>query len=93
VSAPTDIEPKIRSGRYTDPRVIECGIVVQLICGDRDKGRLFTELEKELHDVEPLALSAALKRLKLGGVVVFDGQRLTASRSVKHLAELGMIAV
>jgi hypothetical protein len=93
VSAPTDIERNIPPGRYSDPRVIECGIVVQLICGDRDKGRLFTEIEEELHDVEPLALSASLKRLKLGGVVIFDGERLTASRSVKHLAELGMIAV
>jgi DNA-binding HxlR family transcriptional regulator len=93
VSAPADIERKMPPGRYTDPRGIECGIVVQLICCDSDKGLRFTEIEEELHDVEPLALSAALKRLKLGGVVVFDGERLTASRSVKHLAALGMIAV
>lgn len=54
---------------------------------------LRAELEAELHDIDPLAVSDALETLETEGVVILDGEQVSASRCARHLDALGLIAV
>jgi DNA-binding HxlR family transcriptional regulator len=51
------------------------------------------ELEVALGDVEPLAISDALRALEAEGVVSLGGEQVWASRCVRHLDEMGLIAL
>ena len=76
-----------------DPRIAERAIVLQLLRDDHDKQWSRAELETELDDVEPLALSEDIAQLKRHGVAVVQAEYIVASRCARHLDELGLIAV
>jgi len=91
------------SRRIEDLGIIQRSVVLEVLGDDRDdrgdlgedraERRLRAELERELFDVEPAALGAALERLRDGGVVHISGEDVWASKCARHLNRLGMIAV
>jgi DNA-binding transcriptional ArsR family regulator len=46
-----------------------------------------------LSDVEPLAISEALERLREAGAVHVDGERVWAAGAVRHVDGLGMVSI
>jgi hypothetical protein len=80
-------------GLSPDPRIAEYAIVLQLLRDNHDEGWSRTELQAEVSDVEPSALSSAVERLERQSVVVALDGRVLASRCVRHLDELGLIAI
>ncbi len=77
----------------SDPRIVERAIVLQLLRDDHDERWSRTELQAEASDVEPSALSSAVKRLEQHCVVVVQGEHVLASSCARHLDELGLIAI
>ena len=51
------------------------------------------ELDVEISNVEPLDISDALARLDQDGIVQISGESVSASRAVRRLDELGLIAI
>jgi hypothetical protein len=51
------------------------------------------ELDVEISNVEPLDISDALARLDQDGIVRISGESAWASRAVRRLDELGLIAI
>lgn len=76
----------------SDPR-IERAVVLQLLRDDHGKRWSRTELESEVSDPEPSALSRAVECLERHGVVVALDDRVLASRCARHLDELGLIGI
>jgi hypothetical protein len=76
----------------SDPR-IERAIVLQLLRDDHNERWSRTELESEVSDVEPSALSRAVERLERHGVMVALDDWVLASRCAWHLDELGLVGV
>jgi hypothetical protein len=64
-------------------------VVLQVL--DRDWSP--TELLRELHDVDPEAVSGAIRKLDTLGVLVLDDERVRASPAVMYLDSLGLITV
>jgi uncharacterized protein (DUF1786 family) len=52
-----------------------------------------SELEIELHDIDPLTVSDALAKLEAEGVVILDGEDVQASQCSRHLNALGLISI
>jgi hypothetical protein len=77
----------------SDSRIVERAIVLQLLRDDRDERWSRAELEAELGDVEPLALSDAIAHLERQGVVVVQGEYVLASRAIRRTDELGLMGV
>jgi hypothetical protein len=73
--------------------MVEHAIVLQLTREDHAARWDRAELERELSDVEALAVSDALERLGEKGVVHLDGEHATASMCVRYLDGLGMVSV
>lgn len=76
----------------SDPR-IERAIVLQLLRDDHDERWSHTELEAEVNNLEPSALSRAVECLEQHGVVVALDDRVLASRCARHLDALGLIGI
>lgn len=74
-------------------RTAERAIALQLLRDDHGERWSRAELETELGDVEPLALSDAIADLERHGVVVVQGEHVVASPGVRHLDELGLVGV
>jgi len=87
------------SRRIEDPGIIERGVVLEVLgdaCGDpgEDHGaerRARADLERELFDVEPVALGDALERLRDAGVIHVSGEEVWGSQCARYLNGLGMI--
>ena len=77
----------------SEPRSVERAIVLQLLRDDHGERWSRTELETELGDIEPLALSDAIADLERHGVVVVQGERVVASPCARQLDELGLVGV
>jgi hypothetical protein len=77
----------------SDPQIAERAIVLQLLSDDCDEQWSRAELEAELDNVEPLAMSDAIAGLERHGVVVVQGEHVVASSCARHLDELGLIAI
>ncbi len=75
-----------------DPR-IERAIILQLLRDDHGDRWSRAELEVEISNVEPLDISDALARLDQDGIVQISGESVSASRVVRRLDELGLIAI
>lgn len=72
----------------------ERAIVLQVLRNDHDVRWSLAELQAEVDDLDPKALSLALDRLRLEGLVVDCGKAMVASRCVRHLdEELGMVSI
>jgi hypothetical protein len=75
-----------------DPR-IERAIILQVLRDDHGDRWSRAELEVEISNVEPLDISDALARLGQDGIVQISGESVSASRAVRRLDELGLIAI
>jgi hypothetical protein len=75
-----------------DPRV-ERVIILQFLRDDHGDRWSHAELEVEISNVEPLDISDALARLDQDGIVQISGESVSASRAVRRLDELGLIAI
>jgi hypothetical protein len=66
--------------------------IVALFVLDRPGGRARAELDAELHDIDPEAVSAALSSLEGEGVVIVEGEKVRASECIRHLDALNLIS-
>lgn len=73
--------------------IAERAIVLQVLRGDHDVRWLLAELQAEIDDLDPKALSDALDGLREEEVVEDWGDDVVASRCAQHLDVLGMIAI
>jgi len=76
-----------------DDEIAERAIVLQVLRDDHDERWARAELEGEIYDIEPLAISEALERLREEGVVRISGESVWASRCAHHLDALGMVSI
>jgi hypothetical protein len=76
-----------------DDEVAERAIVLQVLRDDCDQRWPRAELESEIYDIDPLAISDALERLREEGVVHLAGELVWASRCARRLDALGMISI
>jgi hypothetical protein len=72
---------------------IERAIILQFLRDDHGERWSRAELEVEISNVEPLDISDALARLDRDGIVQISGESVWASRAVRRLDELGLIAI
>jgi hypothetical protein len=79
--------------RLRDEEIAERAIVLQVLRDDHAERWSRAELEREIYDVEPLALGDALERLREEGVVEVRGEDLWASRCARHLDAIGMVSI
>ena len=80
----------------TGPRQEEgtqCVIVLQVLRHDHEPRWTRAELERELHDVDPAAITVALERLNEQGVVRMEGDQIEASPCARHLDALAFICI
>jgi DNA-binding transcriptional ArsR family regulator len=70
---------------------IERPLVLQVLEGREP--RLRSELETALGDVEPSAIGDALEALEAEGVLCISREQVWASRCIRHLDKLGLIAI
>ncbi len=80
----------------TDPRqeeATQCVLVLQVLRGDHEQPWTPAELERELHDVDPDAITVALRRLNEQGVVDIKGDQIEASPCARHLDALAFICI
>ncbi len=68
-------------------------IVLQVLRGDHDLRWSRQELERELHDVSPVAIGVALERLQAQDVVHLEGEQVWASPCTRHLDDLRFICI
>lgn len=66
--------------------------IVALFALDHPAGCLRAELDRELHDIDPEAVSAALSGLEAVGVVIVEGEKVRASECIRHLDALNLIS-
>jgi DNA-binding HxlR family transcriptional regulator len=76
-----------------DPKLAQRAIVLQVLRDDHPEKWMRVELEQSASDIEPLTVSDALAKLETEGVVILDGETVTASRCARHLDALGLIGV
>ncbi len=76
-----------------DDEIAERAIVLQVLRDDCDERWARAALEGEIYDIEPLAISEALERLREEGVVHLSGEQVWASRCARHLDALGMVSI
>jgi hypothetical protein len=72
---------------------VESLIVLALLRDDRSERWSRAELERELSDIPPAHIDAALSGLTARGVVCRDRDCAWASPCAKHLDALGMICI
>jgi hypothetical protein len=66
--------------------------IVALFVLDHPAGCSRAELDRELHDIDPEAVSAAVSGLEAVGVVTVEGEQVRASECIKHLDALNLIS-
>jgi hypothetical protein len=83
-----------RSGyELTGEEIAQRAAVLQVLRDDHAERWSRAELEREIYDIEPMAVSEALERLRQEGVVHLAGELVWASRAAIHLDELGMVSI
>jgi hypothetical protein len=75
-----------------DPR-IERAIILQFLRDDHEHRWSRAELEVEISSIEVLDISDALARLDQDGIVRISGESAWASRAIRRLDDLGLIAI
>lgn len=68
-------------------------IVLQFLRDDHDERWSHTELQAEINNTEPSALSSAIERLEQHGVVASLDGYVLASRCALHLDELELVSI
>ena len=74
-------------------RRLERAIVLQAVRADHERRCSRLELELELADASPAALTTALARLADAGVVELSGDWIQASHATVRIEELDLIAI
>jgi len=77
----------------TEDEVAQRAIVLQVLRQDHVEPWTRAELESEIYDIEPLAISDALAALDADGVVDIAGEQVRASRAAWRLDALGMVSI
>jgi hypothetical protein len=77
----------------TEDVVAQRAIVLQVLREDHVKPWTRAELESEIYDIEPLAISDALAALNADGVVNIAGEQVRASRAARRMDALGMVSI
>jgi hypothetical protein len=80
-------------GKVSDVDIVQRSVVLEVLRDDHAKEWSRAELAAEIYDVEPHVLSAAVARLRRGGVVRTLGDHLWATPAVWYLDGLGMVAI
>ena len=62
---------------HAETRNVERAVVLQLLRDDHDQQWSCAELEAEINDVQPSALSGAIAELERQGVATAKGKRVT----------------
>lgn len=75
-----------------DPR-IERAIILQFLRDDHEHRWSRAELEVEISSIEVLDIGDALARLDQDGIVRISGESAWASRAIRRLDDLGLIAI
>jgi hypothetical protein len=78
---------------FADQETAERGIVLQVLRDDHDEKWTRAELQEELHDVEPQAVTAALNALREEDVAHLEGDLVWASRCARRLSDRGMVSI
>lgn len=68
---------------------VQRAVVLQVLRDDHPQWWTRAELER---DLGPMALTGAVAKLAADDVIQVDGERVRASRCVRHLDALGLIA-
>jgi DNA-binding HxlR family transcriptional regulator len=71
----------------------QCVVILQVLRDDHEQPWTLAELEHELADVDPDAIVVALARLEEQGVVLREGEHISASPCARHLNALGFICI
>ncbi len=66
--------------------------IVALCALDRPAGCSRAQLDRELCDIDPEAVSAAVSGLEAVGVVTVEGEKVRASECIRHLDALNLIS-
>ena len=77
----------------TEDVVAQRAIVLQVLRADHVEPWTRAELESEIYDIEPLAISDALVALHADGVVDIAGEQVRASRASRRMDALGMVSI
>lgn len=91
--SPPDVDAMFRGGVAVEHRdaVTERLLVLQVL--ERPGPRSRAELEVALSDVEPSAIGDALEALEAEDILYTAGEQVWACRCVRHLEQLGLIAI
>jgi hypothetical protein len=81
---------QVESKQVPDDPIVERAVVLQVLRDDHPGCWTRAEL---VSSIEPRAVQAALTQLEVEGVVILDGEMVTASRSALRLDALGLICV
>ncbi len=82
----------LSEGTVEHPDIItERLLVLQIL--EQQEPRSHAELENALGDIKPLAIRAALYALEAEGVLYVGHKRVWASGCVRHLDNLGLVAI
>jgi hypothetical protein len=76
-----------------DLRVVERAIILQLLRDDHHERWSLKQLERELEDTTPEAMSDAIASLNASGVIYRLDEFIGASRCARHLDSLELIGV
>jgi len=76
-----------------DPMLAQRVIVLQVLDQEHPERWTLAELIQESPDLDPRAMRDGLARLAAEGVVIRDGETVTASRCTRHLDELEVVAI
>jgi DNA-binding MarR family transcriptional regulator len=76
-----------------EPWIAERAIILQVLRDDRDERWSRAEMQTEVFDVDPSAISDALERLEWHGVVVRYDDEYMASRCALHMDAIGMVSI
>ncbi|HEY2768005.1 MAG TPA: hypothetical protein VGI76_07080 [Solirubrobacteraceae bacterium] len=68
-------------------------VLLELLRDERSERWTRTELERELYDVDPDAISGSLISLEAVGVVSVNGEQVQASPAVRRIDALDMICI
>lgn len=76
-----------------DLKLAQHVIVLQVLRDDHPEWWTRAELEQESPDLDPRAIREGLARLVAEGVVILDGETITASRCARPIDALELIAI
>lgn len=73
--------------------LMQRAVILELLRDDRDERRHVAELRATIRNIEPTTLARVLEDLERHGLVVSLDDWVLASRSARHIDELGLIGI